>query len=283
MKTYFNYLNLLIFHMYFWWMPSYCIYLVHILVLVYDSTLPSYTVAISHSLGIKQILTCKHSWYEEFGSLFSWDWLQPFKPWSMAGVRSKMERIFRHTAWSTVIHSRQKPVSNFLVCNNICIASAAIYKAVWVTCTSTALAFVCVVLFEMPIVQLEKLLYASCGISNLPQIIKIKKKEWTEFILRIRRQYYSRRRLHLWTALDRIKTIWKIRILNQTFIYCAQLNSMNENSQMVQSQGASMRVQVNQLFSFKDCKDCEIRNHAQQSVNIFFYSQLNILNAFGIF
>ena len=83
----------------------------------------------------------------------------------------------RHTAGSTVILSMQKPVCNCLVSQNICIAPAAIYKAVWVTCASTALAFVCVVLFEMPIVQLEKLLYASCGISNLPQIIKTKKKE----------------------------------------------------------------------------------------------------------
>ena len=43
-----------------------------------------------------------------------------------------------------------------------------------------AIAFICVVFFEMPIVQLEKLLFASLGINKLPTVRREVKQETKE-------------------------------------------------------------------------------------------------------
>ena len=44
----------------------------------------------------------------------------------------------------------------------------------------TAIAYLCVVFFEMPIVQLEKLLFASLGINKLPTVRREVKQETKE-------------------------------------------------------------------------------------------------------
>ena len=50
------------------------------------------------------------------------------------------------------------------------ILTAAIYFILFVMAACIAVAYICVVLFEMPIVQMEKLLFASFRVGNLPAV-----------------------------------------------------------------------------------------------------------------